>query len=408
MKATTIRNLSAALVCIFVFALLILVGGILYYYRTGFENAQNIVESFSISEPDFNGFDVSLGLPEQFIRKLDELLSLNENIGGVSVAVDNKLVYAKPIPSQFFVLNGGGEPAITARPPLVRLFTSQYNTGTGSSVVISAAIYIANPAAIVKSAWIALVMIATATIAAIILILYIKKHPMREIQEKTAENEDMPESDADDPEVLGEIETSVESDTSYLEKTNAVFEKVFDQEPNDGEESRRSDFYAPETGFMREAFIERVLDPALIYAASHNEDAALIIIRIPGLGRNSRAAVEICECILEQFGSKERIFEYQTDGFAVIMQNTGAGAALGEAETLFLNLTEKTSALEPVPVIGIGISTKTFRTAVTAARLVTEAQQAASRALENPDTPIVALKINPEKYQEYMKQNGNQ
>jgi GGDEF domain-containing protein len=162
-------------------------------------------------------------------------------------------------------------------------------------------------------------------------------------------------------------------------------------------------FYSNETGFMRETFIERVLDPMLINAAPHNEDIAFLLILIPGLEKKSEIGEEVCKGILEQFKSRERIFEYGSDSFAAILQNSDAEKAVEEATLLYLTLIEKVGTLEPIPEIRIGIATKAFRTTVAAETLLAEAKKAVMRATENSDTPIVAFKINPEKYREFIE-----
>jgi GGDEF domain-containing protein len=155
---------------------------------------------------------------------------------------------------------------------------------------------------------------------------------------------------------------------------------------------------------MREIFIERVLDPILINAASDNEDVAFILINIPGLARSSATGTEVCACILEQFVSSERIFEHGNDSFAVILQNSDEAEAIQIASGLYRKLSEIISGSETVPVISIGISSKAIRDSVAAATLLMEANQALSRAIENQDTPIIALKINPEKYREFREE----
>ena len=51
--------------------------------------------------------------------------------------------------------------------------------------------------------------------------------------------------------------------------------------------------------------------------------------------------------------------------------------------------------------IGIGISTRSMRL-VPGNRLISEAEQAAQKALDEETMPIVAFKVNHEKYREYV------
>ncbi|MDR3283628.1 MAG: hypothetical protein LBS97_00420 [Treponema sp.] len=400
MKAKTVRNLSAALVCVFVFAVFILIGGIFYYYRQGLENAQKIFDA--LSSTDLIVPEGGAGLSEALTRKLDEQVALNENLVALSIRIGNKLVYANPYPGEFFTAGTNGIPELTSRRWTERIFTAS----TGRAGIISAAISVLNPAEIVKSAGIAFIMVFAATIAAIVLIVYIKLFPekIRDTETEPLDTDGQATivnmedfNETAEPTLSGELDVLDDGETVGVDQDTDVFFP-------DAMPSPRGGFYSPETGFMREEYIGQVLDPALISAAPHNEDIALLIIRAAGIDRISSLGTELCALILERFKSKERIFEYRADGFAAIMLNTDVDTALEEAEALYVELTEKTAALDPPPEIGIGIATKAFRTTIAASRLLTEARQAIARALENPDTPIVAFKINPEKYREFMEQ----
>jgi hypothetical protein len=53
----------------------------------------------------------------------------------------------------------------------------------------------------------------------------------------------------------------------------------------------------------------------------------------------------------------------------------------------------------------IGISSRCERI-ISSQRFITEAEQAVLHAAEDPDNPIIAFRVNPEKYREYMQQNN--
>jgi GGDEF domain-containing protein len=384
MKAKTVRNLSAALVSIFIIALFILVGGLLYYYRQGLNNAESILSALIEREMDFSALDANAVLPDQLTKKMDTALNLNENLAAVSITINNNLVYAEPFPSQFFDENK----TLTVPSVLLKIFSADFTAGNGATGVASAAIYVLNPEEIFKSARIAFLMILAATLAAVILIVYTKfyldKSPAPPVEEPDTED-----SGAEQDEITGET-------VSFPVEPAQIPEEPVQPPAN-------TLFYSGETGFMREAYIEQVLDPILINAASHNDDIAFLLILIPGLDRASLIGVEVCKSILEQFISKERIFEYGSDSFAAILQNSDAEKAVAEASQLYRTLNEKMAALEPLPEVRIGIASKAFRTTVAASVMFDEAKQAIARAGINPDTPIVALKINPEKYREFVK-----
>ena len=56
--------------------------------------------------------------------------------------------------------------------------------------------------------------------------------------------------------------------------------------------------------------------------------------------------------------------------------------------------------------IGIGISTRSFRL-VPAKRIFMEAEQALRHAFEDPETAIVAFRVDPEKYRKYISEQDD-
>jgi hypothetical protein len=51
--------------------------------------------------------------------------------------------------------------------------------------------------------------------------------------------------------------------------------------------------------------------------------------------------------------------------------------------------------------VGIGITTRSLRL-ITGNRLIEEANQALDKAFEEEGLPIVAFRVNPEKYRQYL------
>ena len=95
------------------------------------------------------------------------------------------------------------------------------------------------------------------------------------------------------------------------------------------------------------------------------------------------------------------IFEYKDDSFAGIHINMNLENAITYAEQLFINLYSIFEAQNISSKIGIGISTRSMRL-VPGNRLISEAEQAAQKALDEETMPIVAFKVNHEKYREYV------
>lgn len=159
--------------------------------------------------------------------------------------------------------------------------------------------------------------------------------------------------------------------------------------------------FSPVTGFGWEEYLEDRLDSELIRSASSEEDITLLMIRIKDFDTDSPNAQEFYDIILSYIQFKDMIFEYGKDGFSCIVHNMTIDAALKFAEEIYEQLSEKLKELGMDNEIGIGISTRSFRL-IPAKRIFTEAQEALQRAFLDPDTPIVAFRVDPEKYRQYI------
>lgn len=159
--------------------------------------------------------------------------------------------------------------------------------------------------------------------------------------------------------------------------------------------------FSPVTGFGWEEYLEDRLDSELIRSASSEEDITLMMIRIKDFDTESPNAQEFYDIILSYIQFKDMIFEYGKDGFSCIVHNMTIDAALKFAEEIYEQLSEKLKELGMDNEIGIGISTRSFRL-IPAKRIFTEAQEALQRAFMDPDTPIVAFRVDPEKYRQYI------
>ena len=242
------------------------------------------------------------------------------------------------------------------------------------------------------------------------------------IQEESAEDfsEQYAETVSEKPQL--DIQQSI-SEEEKQEQKPELSETVFEQEPKHvTDESvdevseqgstqpkevsgQHSDspygLFSPVTGFGWEEYLEDRLDSELIRSASSEEDITLMMIRIKDFDTESPNAQEFYDIILSYIQFKDMIFEYGNDGFSCIVHNMTIDAALKFAEEIYEQLSEKLKELGMDNEIGIGISTRSFRL-IPAKRIFTEAQEALQRAFMDPNTPIVAFRVDPEKYRQYI------
>ena len=159
--------------------------------------------------------------------------------------------------------------------------------------------------------------------------------------------------------------------------------------------------FSPASGFGWESYLSQRLESELVRAASSEQDLALVLVRIPGITSKHECHPKICEALLDTFQYKDFIFEYKTDGFAAIIQDKDVDDAMQSAEKLYAALADilKEAKQNAKPVIGI--SSRSLRL-ISVDRLKTEAEQALFHASEDADSPIVAFRVNPEKYRKYI------
>ena len=98
------------------------------------------------------------------------------------------------------------------------------------------------------------------------------------------------------------------------------------------------------------------------------------------------------------------IFEFDKNGFAAILQDTNLDEAMKKAEEIFKGTKSILTEYDVLKPISIGITTRTSRL-ISSERMIEEAQAAVSRAINNNEDPIVAFRVNPEKYREFISDN---
>jgi GGDEF domain-containing protein len=448
METKTVKNLSAALVCIFIFAVMILVGGLTYYYRRGVENADHvfssIIERMSSTDQGIeaqNSDTPPERMPQEISLALNEAVDLNANLAALAVTINGNLVYARPLPSPYFVDGPDGLPTITGSSVILKTKELQFNV-RGAPVVVTALIYILQPADIFKSARIAFLMVLAATLAAIILIVYLKLYPAENpAMAHRPEKEDVPppptppppppeeepsehgapitplpplidDVELEDPEpetpgdpssIADELTPETGAPVSAEEEAapplhipEAELDPVIPDEDTPEPEPDNG-MYSPETGLIRGRYLSQGLASALSDAETAETDLALFVIAIPGLTRTSSAGKLVCTVLANQYKTPAHIYEYKESDFAAIVPGADFDRAVQAAEKVYVRLNEILTPFNAAPEIGIGISNRLTRV-ISASRLISETEHAVEKALSDQENPIVALKINMDKY----------
>lgn len=168
--------------------------------------------------------------------------------------------------------------------------------------------------------------------------------------------------------------------------------------------TNREELFSSTTGFCFEKYLISRLDSELARAASGELDISIILFKIKDFNFNSQAGIDICKQLIDIFHYKDILFEYKNDGIAVIYSNADIDKAMETAETIYAEFCATLSKYDISQKPCVGIASRSLRF-ISGERLITEAEQALLHAKDDPDSPIIAFRVNPEKYRKFMAQN---
>ena len=445
MNAKTTKTLFVFIISLFAVAVIVFGVLVAVQYHLGKKNAQR--DFRAVLNNTASVFRQAANDSAAIKQGMENVFASHENLAAIIIHVDNAPVFAQQTSIGFISLSANNVPIITASSPMLLTLSAAVNVADGKPALASAAFYMLRPKSVYNAARISFLIILAATVIAILFVLVNQFTEQPAKEEKSAEEESVPPSaqetsvrqssaQAPEPEEIAvdkQEHTTQEAEPQEVKpEAPSQAQEIPPQEitqpvaaqsapeniPNDIDneqdiERRRNvavpekipndqDSISPATGFTKESFLVPRLEAELERATKLELDVALFIILLPGL--NASDAAEISKLITRQFRFSDDIFEYKSTSIAAIVLNYSIDDSLKQAERLYVKLTE---ALESMPLelkFGIGVSNRTFRI-ISSERLIGEADEAAHRALENPETPVVALKIDPVKYREYLSQS---
>lgn len=151
--------------------------------------------------------------------------------------------------------------------------------------------------------------------------------------------------------------------------------------------------------------LSKKLTSELIRSSSETKDLALFIMKFPGINFTNEIKASIYQVLVHHFEYEQMIFNFEDNGFAIIHEVENLDEALTTAEEFHNKVTEilQENNINTVPVIGI--SSKSLRI-LSADRLIAEAVQAVKHAEEDIESPIVAFRVNPDKYRKFMAEEN--
>lgn len=438
-KAVTV--ITTASVLLFFLAILYLTFGIFLDRKNGPENATARYETLLLSARQ-TASKYKYGTTEfadNFIQAIGDI----NDFAKIDFELNETLIYSYPpknysLPSSEFSKN----------------FSEVCMLQNGSKIKLSASIYTMRPASIYNHARVSFIIILVGTMTTILLLIYTgvteAKQPVDEtlfyddIQAEPAKTEEKhqapviveinkqeaeDESPTDD-ETVNEEATDPEADENpdeeaeapvqraqQMELTNeelTAIKEIISTEKEYAEVAEEGDFVDPSavsetpasssdsesnTPETTSVFEESLLDEHLTTELENDGDTSLVIVKIANLEEGTPLYANIANVLNEQFKESGIVHAYKADGFAVIVKNANLNSSTAIAEPLHAHISELVSESGFEARVTVGISSKAERK-IEAARLIKEADQAEAHAKEDLNSPIVAFRVNPEKYRQ--------
>lgn len=450
MKSKKISICSLAIIVVFVLAVFYFVFGSIYDYKQGKSSSAK-----SFDQMVYQTSDLLSKMPiesQQFIPEFIRMTSVHANIASVNLEYKGRVLYQ--FPSDTFSTTSS----------LLKTFTTNLQA-TDDTAVLTVSTYLLSPLAIFSRARLSFFIILIATLFAAILLLYkylseksmeqvdseqnddtdnsfIKQTELEVIpqdenteqkdeenniepvemtenidQEMSAnEQDDIPQEEdtAEEPLIQTEPEQNVEEqpesneiEAVQEEDSNTVEEDSLKEEEAEPESVQETgSLFSSETGLCKESYLLTRLESELVRAASAEQDLSLFVIKIPEISFTDSYISAIVKLLHDYFSFNDMLFEYGSNGFAVIKTNENLDSALNIAEDFHSDLITilRQNDVNTTPVIGI--SSRSLRL-IPSDRLLTEASHAADHAAEDTQSPIVAFRVDPERYRKYLSETSN-
>lgn len=224
------------------------------------------------------------------------------------------------------------------------------------------------------------------------------ENPISENQNEISMNTNV-EFTKEEMEVLNQITSDLTKEAQAESQKNQNLE---DKKIDENEQG----LFSPITNFCQEKYLLSRLDNELIRAASSEIELSLILIQIPNIDWKTDCGQEICKVIIEMAKFNDFVFNYKDDACAIIQPELNTEKAIELSQKIFRKIKDifEENALENHTIIGI--STRSLRL-ISANRLLNEAEESLKHAKEEIDSPIVAFRVNPDKYKAYIAKEAS-
>lgn len=412
-------------ICVFiVFALALCFFGVSVYKNISLGKTQ-INDILNSIINDTTAFINYYGITENFTTQYTEYVQKNKDIAGLIILQDTSSCFAYPMSSSLIKIDNFGEPVINGNSPILTIFSSSLPVENYVDINITVAVYLIQPSKIFQLAKISFLIILFAT-AVVFVVLMFQYKTLKSSEnnssnlfdisfEKKEKNDDVNiESENNANDYVPQNEEQPENDIMLEEENQIDLDLELEAEEKAQETSQFNPFasnisdpqglFSKFTGLGWESYLETRLDSELGRAASAEQDLAFFLIAIENFNFQNQIIPHLTSILLEKFKFRDLVFEYGTNGFAAIVQGMNLDRAMALTQELYTDISGLLVNYQMNNKFGIGITTRSLRL-ITGNRLIDEAQQALNKAFDEEGLPIVAFRVNPEKYRQCLADN---
>ena len=417
MTKRSFNIISLLIGAVLLISVIYFVTGIITDKKAGPSQAQVLFDSLSKkTEIIANKYDYnSNAFADSFMQAVKDF----DDYAGLELIMNGKILYSYPATKANTIDTQN----------YTKDFTKSLNLNNGNNLVLKAQIYTVKPASLFYHARTAFILIFIATLIAILILIFAKPegskdnvikfehkdtfddNPFRsDIVAAEQLSEDTPVEQDSSVEELEEEITSPSDILSNEEETSLNFSDNEVYTSEEAEEQTKEQTEVSETQSQPEVTAtiseEEALLPALeeelIHSASQEQDLSLIIVRIAGIPNDDTNSPQAA-CIKNCVNNRGSAYRYGKDAYALLIKALKLDDALQDAESLLERLAASLRD-QGLPAITIGISSRTERL-ISADRLLTEASEAQKHASDDMTSPIIAFRVNPEKYRNFILNN---
>ena len=417
MTKRSFNIISVLIGAVLLISVIYFVTGIITDKKAGPSQAQVLFDSLSKkTEIIANKYDYnSNAFADSFMQAVKDF----DDYAGLELIMNGKILYSYPATKANTIDTQN----------YTKDFTKSLNLNNGNNLVLKAQIYTVKPASLFYHARTAFILIFIATLIAILILIFAKPEPTKDnvikfehkdnfddnpfrsnIVAQEPVSEDTPVEQDNSVEELEEEITSPSDFLSNEEETSLNFSDNEVYTSEEAEEQTKEQTEVSETAnepevtatISEEEALLPALEEELIHSASQEQDLSLIIVRIAGIPNDDTNSAQAA-CIKNCVNNRGSAYRYGKDAYALLIKALKLDDALQDAESLLERLAASLRD-QGLPAITIGISSRTERL-ISADRLLTEASEAQKHASDDMTSPIIAFRVNPEKYRNFILNN---